>query len=90
MSEELKPCPSKCGGVMVTIHEMNFFYVRCVCGWEGPNMASKESAIKAWNTRPDSKPDYKYATFSEWYLDSSTEAFADVEEGFNAARELKE
>lgn len=99
MSEELLPC-SFCGESNAVICETEHFTrpaYAVTCRTKGcaggvymmghGEFVSVGEAIKAWNTRPDSKPEYKWKNYEEWVNGRKIfNAFA----AFNAARERKE
>lgn len=99
MSEELLPCPGYYVGEAHNLAiydytstgsaDIGLAYVKCSCGWRGRDGDSVPNAIKAWNTRPESKP-YKYATYMRAYEVDTSFFEGSFEAGFNAARELKE
>lgn len=80
MREGLKPCP------------FCIWQVQCGrCGASGRN-GGEDIARAAWNARPDSKPEYKYATFEDMRKQKPCWSIATYGErlAFNAARERKE
>jgi hypothetical protein len=52
--EEIKPCPSGCNPkqfIRICNIENRDYFIQCSCGWSTAHYMTKESAIKAWNTR---------------------------------------
>ena len=50
----LKPCPSGCNPkqfIRICNIENRDYFIQCSCGWSTAHYMTKESAIKAWNTR---------------------------------------
>ena len=61
MANELRECPNPwCGwteGPHIVVVSVCFhvpFQVRCICGVIGPDRPTRDAAIAAWNTRPQS------------------------------------
>jgi len=53
-TEEIKPCPSGCNPkqfIRICNIENRDYFIQCSCGWSTAHYMTKESAIKAWNTR---------------------------------------
>ena len=68
--EEIKPCPSGCNPkqfIRICNIENRDYFIQCSCGWSTAHYMTKESAIKAWNTRSPTSTEKQELNYRKVY-----------------------